>query len=44
MSDSDWDGEIMTYLEDCTCEHEPEEHNWVSCTVDGCECGGHITE
>lgn len=22
----------------CTCEHEPKEHGWGSCDVDGCEC------
>lgn len=22
----------------CTCEHEPEQHGWGSCGVDGCAC------
>ncbi len=22
----------------CTCDHEPEEHGWGRCVVEGCEC------
>lgn len=28
------------YFTDCTCEHEPGEHGWGSCDVDGCLCEG----
>lgn len=24
----------------CTCDHEPEDHDWTSCNVDGCACTG----
>lgn len=31
--------EYASYFEgDCTCEHEPEEHGWGECGVDGCAC------
>jgi hypothetical protein len=26
---------------DCDCDHDPEEHDFDSCTVPGCECEGH---
>lgn len=32
--------EEQTYFVDCTCEHEPEEHGWGRCDVEGCECEG----
>lgn len=34
------DFEEYTYFVDCTCEHEPEQHGWGCCEVDGCECQG----
>lgn len=27
-------------FQDCTCEHEPEQHGWGSCDVEGCPCEG----
>lgn len=23
---------------DCTCDHEPEQHSWGGCVVEGCPC------
>ncbi len=33
--------EDHAYLTDCTCEHEPEQHGWGECEVEGCDCDGH---
>jgi len=22
----------------CTCDHEPEDHGWGKCDVEGCDC------
>lgn len=24
----------------CTCDHDPEEHGWGECNVEGCDCEG----
>jgi hypothetical protein len=29
-----------TTFEDCTCDHEPEEHGWGECNIEGCDCEG----
>lgn len=39
MMDEDWD-DIRANLVGCTCEHEPEEHGWMSCEVEDCPCEG----
>jgi len=50
MSDQIDDGEWVdpddypTSFEDCTCEHDPEDHGWGVCNVEGCECEGGWTE
>ena len=31
--------ESVTFA-DCTCEHEPGQHGWGHCEVEGCECEG----
>lgn len=39
--DDDWDcPEDHAYFNsaDCTCDHEPEEHGWGECNVEGCDC------
>lgn len=36
--------EDQTHIEDCTCEHEPEEHGWGTCDVPRCDCTGGWTE
>jgi hypothetical protein len=36
--------EYPIYFLDCTCEHEPNEHGWMHCNVEGCECEGHYEE
>ncbi len=28
----------------CTCEHEPEEHGWINCDVEGCDCDANWEE
>ena len=28
----------------CTCEHEPGDHSWNKCVVEGCTCQGHWSE
>ena len=38
--DEDFCPEDNAWLEDCTCEHEPEEHGWMSCEKEGCPCEG----
>ncbi len=30
--------------EDCTCDHEPDEHSWVSCEVEDCPCAASWVE
>lgn len=30
--------EQVTFVGPCTCTHEPEQHGWGSCGVEGCEC------
>jgi hypothetical protein len=37
--DGEWPEE-QTYFVDCTCEHDPEEHGWGHCDVEGCPCEG----
>lgn len=32
--------EDLVHVEGCTCEHEPEEHGWQRCEVEGCPCEG----
>ena len=44
MTDQDEDYEYPVYFVDCTCEHDPEQHDWVSCTVPDCPCEGHLEE
>lgn len=36
--------EYEAYFIDCTCDHEPYEHGWMSCEVEGCPCEGHYEE
>lgn len=36
--------EDQVHMEDCTCEHKPEEHGWGECDVEGCPCEGGWTE
>lgn len=36
--------EDQTHIEDRTREHEPEQHGWLSCEVESCECQGAWTE
>lgn len=40
MDDDDDDVEYGAYFIGCTCEHEPEDHGWGECEVDGCDCEG----
>ncbi len=44
MSDLDDIPEEHVHMEDCTCEHEPGEHGWGECRVEGCACEGGWTE
>jgi hypothetical protein len=36
--------EDLVHIEDCTCDHEPDEHGWGECNVEGCPCEGGWTE
>lgn len=38
----DWDDipEDHVSFVDCTCDHDPDEHGWGSCDVEGCPCEG----
>ena len=36
--EAEWD-ESASFV-DCTCEHDPGEHGWGRCDVDGCLCEG----
>lgn len=39
--DDDWDcPEDHVTFNGCTCDHDPEEHGWSQCEVEGCECEG----
>ena len=38
MNDEEF--EYNAQLVDCNCDHEPEEHGWGECNVDGCDCAG----
>jgi len=39
--DDEWeDCEQPIYFCDCTCDHDPEEHGWGHCDVEGCDCEG----
>ena len=29
-----------TYFVGCTCEHDPEQHGWSECDIEGCPCEG----
>lgn len=28
-------------LEECTCDHDSDDHGWGECEVEGCDCEGH---
>ena len=36
--------EDQVHIEDCTCKHDPDEHGWGECLVEGCPCEGGWTE
>lgn len=36
--------EPQVHMEDCTCEHAPEQHTWGHCEVEDCPCLGGWTE
>jgi hypothetical protein len=38
----DWDE--STVLVSCVCDHDPQEHGWLSCEVEGCDCEGNWEE
>lgn len=41
----DWtDVADSVYFENCTCEHETEEHGWGRCKVKDCDCEGGFEE
>jgi len=44
MSGEDEEDEEFEYPEPfffgCTCDHEPDEHGWGECDVEGCDCEG----
>jgi hypothetical protein len=42
--DNDVLPEDLAHMEDCTCDHEPEQHGWGNCEVEGCNCEGGWTE
>jgi hypothetical protein len=42
MDESDSLPEDQISLEDCTCDHTLDEHDWTSCTL--CDCKGHLVE
>jgi len=33
--------EDNAYVADCTCDHDPGDHDWDGCTIQDCECKGH---
>lgn len=35
--------ECWTFVS-CTCEHDPDEHDFEHCETDGCPCSGHWEE
>lgn len=36
--------EDLVHIEDCTCDHDPDEHGWGECDVEECPCEGGWTE
>ena len=44
--DNEWDcqEDSVSFVGPCTCEHEPEEHGWIGCNVEGCDCEAHFEE
>jgi len=36
--------EDQIYFTDCTCDHDPDDHGWGECEVEGCFCEGGWTE
>jgi len=47
MSDEECDDcfEYQAYFTDeCTCEHDPDQHGWQGCDVEGCDCDAHWEE
>lgn len=36
--------EDLVHIEDCTCDHEDDQHGWGECNVEGCPCEGGWTE
>ena len=42
--DEEYEDEEQTYFVDCTCDHEPEEHGWIGCNVEDCDCEAHFEE
>ncbi len=43
MDEDDFYSDQTSFV-DCTCEHEPDEHGWMSCDVEDCPCEGHWEE
>lgn len=39
MTDDEYE-EYPVSFSGCSCDHEPEQHGWGSCNVDGCPCEG----
>lgn len=40
----EWEEWSHPHMEDCTCEHDADQHDWGHCTVEGCPCEGGWTE
>lgn len=29
------------HLMGCTCDHDPDDHDWIECEMEDCSCRGH---
>jgi hypothetical protein len=39
-NDEEVEYEEQPWFVGCTCDHDPDEHTWGSCAIDGCPCEG----
>lgn len=45
--ESGWNSDCWEYdrfFVDCTCDHDADDHGWMSCNVQNCLCKGHWEE
>ena len=38
------DGDYSYFMGPCTCGHDLQDHGWLACDIDGCDCEAHWEE